>query len=143
MAETTVRRFSSKLVLLKGKQLCWSLFLIKLQAFIWLLWSFLKNICERLLLDYMNTWWCPYCVKSFQIRSFFWSVFSHVWTEYREILRISPYSVRIKKNKVQKKLRIWTLFTQCFILCGFSEGCWWETVFVWYFLDKDLQVKEQ
>ena len=28
-------------------------------------------------------------------------------------LRISPYSVRARKNTDQKKLRIWTLFTQC------------------------------
>ena len=43
-----------------------------------------------------------HCVKSIQIRSFFWSVFS----------RISPYSVRIRRNTDQKKLCIWTLFTQ-------------------------------
>ena len=35
-----------------------------------------------------------------------------IWTEYREIRRISPYSVRIRENTYQKKLRIWTLFTQ-------------------------------
>ena len=29
------------------------------------------------------------------------------------ILRISPYSVRMRENTDQKKLRIWTLFTQC------------------------------
>ena len=32
-----------------------------------------------------------HCVKSAQKRSFFWSVFSRIRTEYREILRISPY----------------------------------------------------
>ena len=32
------------------------------------------------------------CVKSVQIRSFFWSVFSRIWTEYGEIWSISPYS---------------------------------------------------
>ena len=37
-----------------------------------------------------------HCMKSVQIRSFFWSVFSRIRTEYREILRI------------------WTLFRQCF-----------------------------
>ena len=46
-----------------------------------------------------------YCVKSVQIRSWFWSEFSRIRTEYGEILCISPYPVR-------KKLRIWTLFTQ-------------------------------
>ena len=53
-----------------------------------------------------------YCVKSVQIRSFFWPVFFHIWTEYGEILCISPYSVRMRENTDQKKLRIWTLFMQ-------------------------------
>ena len=54
-----------------------------------------------------------HCMKSVQIRSFFWSVFSWIRTEYEEILRISQYSARIRKSTDQKKLRIWTLFTQC------------------------------
>ena len=55
------------------------------------------------------------CVKSVQIRSFFLPVFSRIRTEYGEIAsypRISSYSVRIRENTDQKKLRIWTLFTQ-------------------------------
>ena len=55
-------------------------------------------------------------MKSIQIQSFFWSVFSRIWTEYGEILRISLYSVRMPKNTDQKKLRIWKLFTQCKLL---------------------------
>ena len=54
----------------------------------------------------------PHCVKSVQIRSFFWAVVSRIRTEYREIRSISQYSVRMRKNTDQKKLRIWTLFTQ-------------------------------
>ena len=54
-----------------------------------------------------------HCVKCVQIRSFFWSIFSRIRTVYGEILRISPYSVRIRENTDQKKLRIWTHFTQC------------------------------
>ena len=46
------------------------------------------------------------------IWSFFWSVFSCIWTEYGEIRSISPYSVRMWENTDQKKLRILTLFTQ-------------------------------
>ena len=42
-----------------------------------------------------------YCVKCVQIRSFSWSVFSR-------ILNL----VRMRKKTDQKKLRIWTLFTQ-------------------------------
>ena len=52
-----------------------------------------------------------HCVKSVQIRSFFWSVFSHIRTEYGEIRSISPYSVGIRENTDQKKIRIWALFT--------------------------------
>ena len=40
-------------------------------------------------------------MKSDHIRSF-WSVFSHIWTEYAEIRSISPYSVEIRENTVQK-----------------------------------------
>ena len=54
-----------------------------------------------------------HCVKSVQIRSLFWSVFSRIRTEYGEILRTSPYSVRMRENTDQKLLRVWTLFTQC------------------------------
>ena len=53
-------------------------------------------------------------MKSVQIRSFFWSVFSHIRTEYKKMRSISPYLVRMRKNTDQKKLRIWTLFTQCY-----------------------------
>ena len=35
-----------------------------------------------------------HCVKSVQIRSFSWSVFSHIWTEYGELLLITLYSVQ-------------------------------------------------
>ena len=34
---------------------------------------------------------CPYL-------ELFWSAFSHIWTEYGEILRISRYSVRMREN---------------------------------------------
>ena len=43
-----------------------------------------------------------HCIKSVQIRSNFWSVFFHIRTEYAEILRISPYSVRMRENTDQK-----------------------------------------
>ena len=41
-------------------------------------------------------------MKNVRIWSFFWSVFSRTRTEYREILRISPYSVRMRENTDQK-----------------------------------------
>ena len=40
-----------------------------------------------------------HCVKSVQIRSYFWSVSSCIRTEYE---RISPYSVEIQENMDQK-----------------------------------------
>ena len=52
------------------------------------------------------------CVKILQIWSFFWSVFSRVQTEYGDLWNKYPYSVQIRENKDQKKLRIWKLFTQ-------------------------------
>ena len=53
-----------------------------------------------------------HCMKSVQIRSFFWSVFSRIQTEYGEGLRIPPYLVQMQENTDQKKLRIWTDFRQ-------------------------------
>ena len=44
-----------------------------------------------------------HCLKSVQIRSYFWSVFSCIQSEYRKI--------RIRNNFV-----FWTLFTQCIVL---------------------------
>ena len=46
-----------------------------------------------------------HCVKSVQTRSFFWSVFSRIWTEYGDLLRKSSYSVRMQGNTDQNKLR--------------------------------------
>ena len=75
-----------------------------------------------------------HCMKSVQIRSNFWSVFSRTRTEYREIRSISViipnseryevslYSVQMRENTDQKLLRIWTLFTQSPLIC--SENQW-------------------
>ena len=52
-------------------------------------------------------------MKRVQTRSFFLSVFSCIRTEYGDLRSKSPYSDRIQENTDQKKLRIWTLFTQC------------------------------
>ena len=40
-----------------------------------------------------NIFSCIYCVKDVQIRSFFWSVFSRIWTENGNIRSKSPCSV--------------------------------------------------
>ena len=52
------------------------------------------------------------CMKSVKVRSFFWSAFSRIQTEYGNLLCKSPYSVRMSENTYQKKLRLWTLFTE-------------------------------
>ena len=54
-----------------------------------------------------------HCVKSDQIPSFFWSLFSSIRTKYGDLFRKSTSSVRIQENTEQKKFCIWTLFTQC------------------------------
>ena len=45
-------------------------------------------------------------------RSFLWSLFSCIRTEYGDLWSKSPYSVQISENMDQKILRIWTLFMQ-------------------------------
>ena len=49
---------------------------------------------------------------NYQIQSFFWSVFSCIFTKYGDLLCKTPYLVRIQENTDHKELRIWTLFTQ-------------------------------
>ena len=53
-----------------------------------------------------------HCLKNVQIWSFLWSVFFRIRPEYGDLLRKSPYLVRIQENTDQKRLRIWTLFIQ-------------------------------
>ena len=55
--------------------------------------------CPPFFKKYLN----PHCVKSVQIRSFFWSVFSRIRTVFS--LNAGKYG--------PEKIRIWTLFTQC------------------------------
>ena len=38
------------------------------------------------------------CVKIVQIRSYLWSIFSCICTEYGNLLRNSPNSIRIQEN---------------------------------------------
>ena len=60
----------------------------------------------------------PFIISHFSLREkypnteFFCSVFSRIRTEYGEIWSIFPYSVGILENTDQKKLCIWTHFTQ-------------------------------
>ena len=70
---------------------------------------------KRILLNhhsFMNFIICRYLhsVKKVQIRSFFWSVFSRIRTEYGEIL-LSVFSPNAGKYGPEK-IGIWTLFMQ-------------------------------
>ena len=56
--------------------------------------------------------WQTHCVRSVQIWSFIWSVFSRIQTEYGVLRSKSPYLVQMLENTDHKKIRIWTLFTQ-------------------------------
>ena len=62
--------------------------------------------------------WIAAChrVKSVQIQSFFWSVFSRTRVEYGDLRNKSPYSAQIREDTDQKKLRIWAHFTKCLLL---------------------------
>ena len=61
-------------------------------------------------------------MKSVQIQSFFWPAFSRIQTEYGGLPSKSPYSVQMLENTNQKKLRIWTLFTQRKRISAHSYG---------------------
>ena len=58
-----------------------------------------------------------HCVKSFHIRSFFWSIFSCIQSEYRKI--------RTRKNSVFGLFSLFTqwLFTTSFIFSIIIRGC--------------------
>ena len=61
-----------------------------------------------------------HCVKSVQIREFFWSIFSQIRTEY-EIQSEFTFSPNVG-NYGPKKVRIWTLFTQwCYIVSLYGK----------------------
>ena len=88
-------------------------------------WKFVKaGVSQVSVLRLLFCWWYFLCVKSVQIRSFFWSVFSCIRTGYGGLRSKSPYPVRIQENTDQKKLRIWTLFTQCslFLIANFAQA---------------------
>ena len=62
---------------------------------------------------------------------FFWSVFSCIWTEYRNLRDKSPYSVRIQENTDQKKFRIWNTFHGVFLSSNKqSTYLWWLMLFL-------------
>ena len=61
-----------------------------------------------------------HCVKSFQIQSFFWSVFSRIRTEYGEI-QCFLFSPNTGKCRPEKKILVWTLLTEWYIHTNYSK----------------------
>ena len=60
---------------------------------------------------------CPYS-------EFFWPAFSQIWTEYGEILRISPYSVRMRENADQNNSE-YGHFSRSDSLCDHKINCYY------------------
>ena len=83
------------------------------------------SLLIRLILAFLyDLRWAHYCMKTVQTRTFFYSIFSRIWTEYGEIWSTSPYSVRIRENTDKKKLRIWKLFTHCMMAATLGKNLW-------------------
>ena len=69
---------------------------------------------------------CPNdCVKSVQIGSFFWSLFSRIPTEYKDLQSKSPYSVRIRENTDHINSELRHLPCSDFFLKWLC--CWFQT----------------
>ena len=77
-------------------------------------------------------WQHPDCVKSFQIRSFFWSLFSHIRTEYGEILRISLYSVWMWENTDQNNSKYGHVLFSDSHIYALNEIVWMKSCSIEY-----------
>ena len=89
------------------------LLLILVSHAVGLLSLLLKNVSEKVINKKIYLLYkIVHCVKSVHIWIFLWSVFSCIRTENGDLWNKSPDSVRIQENADQKKLLIWTLFTQ-------------------------------
>ena len=67
----------------------------------------LLNVVSEIFLSVLRPL-CERCLNT----EIFWSIFSRIRTEYGDLRSKSPYLVRKRENTDQKKLCIWTLFTQ-------------------------------
>ena len=99
------------------------------------------NIGESYLGSYQTSM-MKHCVKSVQIRSFFCSVFSCIWTEYGDLRTKYPISVEIEENADLKKLRFWSFFMQwcnalivkCQVIITLTNvGCCWNCHYFWIY----------
>ena len=75
-----------------------------------------------------TSYYLSHSVKSVQMRSLIWSVFSCIRTEYRDLWSKSSYSAQTRENADQRKLRIWALFTQCQISKIFTKVITFESL---------------
>ena len=63
-------------------------------------------------------WRAYHCVKCFCIRSYSGRYFPRSWTEYGEILHISPYSVRMRNNTDQNNSEYGHFLCSVFLIVG-------------------------
>ena len=74
---------------------------IKLTKYECLIFDHLCSVTNYMQINKSNTE-NIHCAKSVQMRSYFWSIFSCIQIEYGDLLRKSPYSIRIQENTDQK-----------------------------------------
>ena len=101
---------------------------------------YLQNCnCFWTLMKYQNTQRekCPYS-------DFFWSVFSHIRSEFEKILSMSPYSVRIPENTDQKNSkyghfapsdRYWKTLISCYMEVYLYKSLYVQFYIVHFFHD--------
>ena len=64
---------------------------------------------------------CTHSLKNVQIPGFFWTIFSRIWSEYRDLPCKSPYAVQMRENTDQVKPWIRTLFRLWLLWTYFSN----------------------
>ena len=89
---------------------------------------FSQNARSVILLNFVSSYFKSHCVKSVLIRSFFWSVFSCIRTEYLNLRIHSEYrKIRARKNYVFGYFHA--------VICKgtphFLSSDWTEMVFIW------------
>ena len=77
-----------------------------------------KKVCK--ILSYVEHLVTPR--QKYPYSDLFWSIFSRIWTEYRKILRISPYSVQMRKNTSQINCE-YGYFSRSVSLASMVTGC--------------------
>ena len=63
--------------------------------------------------------WSLHCVKSVQIRSYFWSLFSCIWTEYGYLLRKSAIKSEYRKIRIRNNSLFGQFSCSSWVLVGY------------------------